>query len=272
MLRQFKKAGMIMGACLVICGSCGCGSAEVADPAAQDPVQTEFDPIVDEDDPDEGKGDLITEEETGETTEMADSTYASLYRDQIKQLMDAGQADQFALVKIDEDDTPELVASDSAGSFDHDNAFIYTVSDNKAVLLASAITGVDGASISFCEGKNIILQSGGIAGATDIFSKIENGKLTEVFRAEMIDTLKADADDEEIYTYSINGKDEDRAAYLNALAEFAAQYDPLTRIDYDGLNTVSFMHNEDSGWFEQTGSASFTTAEEISKELENDAK
>ena len=261
MLRKCKKTIPVIGMILLLSGLFGCGAPDGENPAAADPSPTETEEAVNEDDPDEGMGDLIEDEEsaddTGETddaqeTGEAGNSYEALYKKQTEELQSQKMADQFALVKIDDDDIPELVASDSAGSFDHDNAFIYTIHDGKCTLLCSAITGVDGASIAFGEGKNIILQSGGIAGAADVFSKIEDGKLTEVFRAEMIDTLKTDAEDEEIYKYSVNGKDADKKAYIDELAKFTASCEPLTRIDYDGLNTVTLKNEQDSVWFEQT--------------------
>ena len=259
MLRKCKKTLPVIGMILLLSGLFGCGAPEGENPAAATPSPTETEEAVNEDDPNEGMGDLIEEPE--DTAEEADKTeeaeesgdpYVALYRKQAEELQSQKMADQFALVKIDDDDIPELVASDSAGSFDHDNAFIYTIHDGECTLLCSAITGVDGASIAFGEGKNIILQSGGIAGATDVFSKIEDGKLTEVFRAEMIDTFETDTEDEEIYKYSVNGKDADKKAYIDELAKFTASCEPLTRIDYDGLNTVTLKNEQDSVWFEQT--------------------
>ncbi len=261
MLRKCKKTLPVIGMILLLSGLFGCGAPEAQNPAPADPAPVETEEAVNEDDPDEGMGDLIEDEEIADDADVADNpqeteeagdSYEALYKKQTEELQSQKMADRFALVKIDEDDIPELVAADSAGSFDHENAFIYTIHDGKCALLCSAITGVDGASIAFCEGKNIILQSGGIAGATDAFSKIEDGKLTEVFRAEMIDTLKTDAEDEEIYKYSVNGKDADKKAYIDELTKFTASCEPLTRIDYDGLNTVTLKNEQDSVWFEQT--------------------
>ena len=255
----------MIGMCLALAGLVGCGATEPAAPAktesettTQSQEASEPETVAPEDDPNEGLGDVIPDEDEAGNLE-------ALYLDEIDKLVSEGLADQFVFVSIDEDDVPELVASDSTGSFDHDNAFIYTISDGKVVLLAGAVTGVDGKSLSFSEGKNIIRESGGIAGAADVFSKIENGALKEVFRAEMLDTLEANENDEEIYTYSVNGKEADKAQYIDELTKFVEPYDPFTSIDYDGLTTVKYMHDQDSTWFEKSGQEPYRSQDEIKK-------
>lgn len=257
MLRQCRKAGLITGVCLMIAGLSGCGTSdtitevetvkpeEIVEEAVKE-AEPEGIPV---DDAKEGRGDVIPEEETEEGKENADPN-GEIYKSVIEELKAVKSADQFELVNIDEDDIPELVASDSEGSYEHDNAFIYTAANGEAVLLASAMTGVDGSTLCYSEGKNLIRQSGGIAGSTDVFSTIKDGKLEEVFRAEMIDTLQTDANDEEIYAYSVNGKDVDKAGYLDEFSKFIKPYEPMTSIDYDGLNSIRFASDQDMAWFE----------------------
>lgn len=263
MLSKVTKTGLVVGMCLALLGLAGCKDAASLPPAATEPEA----PSAAET---EETAAAKTEETaaTGsdaseESQEASDNGYEALYAAEIDRLVSEGLADEFLYVNIDEDDVPELVASDSAGSFDHDNAFIYTIADGKAVLLAGAVTGVDGKSLGYSKGNNIIRESGGIAGSADVFSKIENGALTEVFRAEMIDTLEANEDDEEIYKYSVNGKEVDKAQYLDELSKFVEPYDPFTSIDYDALTTVKFMHDEDSAWFEKSGEEAYKSADEI---------
>ena len=243
MLKQIKIIGTVACMSLILAGLYGCGGAtEVTQDA------------------DEGRGDVIPEEES--------TDYASLYLGEIEKLASEGLADQFVLVNIDEDDIPELIASDSTGSYEHENSFIYTVSDGNAVLLAKAMTGVDGVSLSFCEGKNLIREAGGLMGQTDTFSKIDNGKLSEVFKAEALISPETDENGEEIYTYSVNGKDVDKAAYLDEFTKFIEPYAPLVSIDYDGLNKIKYTSDQDAAWFEVTETGKYSTKDEITKQLE----
>ena len=279
MLNQFKKAGIMIAVFVMTAGFCGCAEAgpassntdtmetesEVATTAADTGSEPEESELNSEDDPNEGLGDYIPDDEAG-------AGYAGLYLDEIERLVSEGMADQFALVNIDEDDTPELVASDSAGLYGHDNAFIYTVSDDNLVLLAEALTGVDGTFLCFSEGKNLIRQSGSAAGASEEFFVISDGKLKEVFRAEMIDTLETDADDEEIYRYSVNGEEVDLRSYTEAVAQFVKDYDPLVSIEYDGMKKITYKQEEDTGWFEQTETIAYSTKEEVTKQLKNDSE
>ena len=266
MLRQCKTTGLIIGMCLLVAGLGGCGDAGAPGVVPED-TQTAAEP--------EDTEEMAEPEDTGEMAEPENvqeevADYATNYLGEIDKLVSEGSADRFALVNIDEDDIPELVASDSAGSYDHDNAFIYTVYDGKCVLLAKAVTGLDGTTLCFSEGKNLIRESGSVTGSVDVFSKIEDGSLKEVFKAEMTDTMQTDADDEEIYAYSVNGSDADKAEYVDAFTQFIKPYDPLTAIDYDGLNRITYAHDEDMVWFEQTEQGKYSTQDEITKQLEND--
>jgi len=192
-----------------------------------------------------------------------DGAYKALYLDKVKELSSEGLADSFALYHINDDNIPELIAADSNGSFDRDNAFIFSVFDGKVVQLASGISGVDGTSISFSETKNLIREASGMAGAREIFSEIKDGALSEVFRAEMINTLQRDADDNEIFTYSVNGKETDEAAYYKELAGFVADYDPMMRIDFDGLKMITYKSGDGSGYFEETETEAYLSLDEI---------
>ncbi len=189
--------------------------------------------------------------------------YKALYLAAVEDLKGRGQADQFQLVNIDEDEIPELVASDSAGSFDHENTFLYTVSSGKSVLLTSMISGTDGASLSYSEGKNLVRVSGGLSGSSEVFSKISGGKLEEVFRAEMTDTMKTDDEGEEIYQYTVNGSETEEASFYTEIAGFVKDYVPLIRADYDGLAAISYETGEGYGSFEKSDSQAYLTYEEI---------
>ncbi|MCR5302346.1 MAG: hypothetical protein K6E49_07875 [Lachnospiraceae bacterium] len=176
-----------------------------------------------------------------------------VYLDKINELKSEGLADQFTLAYINDDDSsiPELIASDSKGSFDHENAFIFTVSNGEVVEVASVIAGVDGANLDYAIGANIIHISGAAAGMRDVFSRIENGKLKEVFVAE------ASSMDEDA-KFSINGNSVKESEYYEQINAFMEPYNPLLRIAYDGLYEVEYKYEDGYGGFEQGASERYT--------------
>lgn len=232
---------------LAVSGMAGCkgkdekaNSAQTAEATAEKPSE----------ETDEGKGDLITDEEqfaedvdqqvdteieteTETETVLDSSGEYGVYDDKVNELRSEGLADMFELVNIDEDDSPELVASDSKGSFDHENAFIFTFYNNEVTELAAVITGVDGGNLDFAERKNLIHISGAAAGMREVFSQIKDGKLEEVFAAEAAFT---DDDGE----YSVNGENVKEDEYYEKINTFVKPYNPLTRISYEGFNEITF--------------------------------
>ncbi len=168
------------------------------------------------------------------------------YADKIEELKAEGLADQFTLAFIndDGDDIPELIASDSKGSFDHENAFIFTIYNDEVVEVASAIAGVDGANLDYAIGANLIHISGAAAGMRDVFARIENGKLEEVFVAEA-SSMEDDA------KYSINGESVKKDDYYKQINDFMRPYNPLVRIAYDGLYDVTYTYSDGNGGVEQ---------------------
>lgn len=202
------------------------------------------------------------EDETGGSAEGAgDKEYAGLYLDKINELKSEGLADQFALEYIDQDEIPELIASDSEGSFDHENAFIFTVYNGEAVQLAAVIAGVDGGSLDFSKKNNLIHVSGAAAGMRDVFYEIKDGNLTEVFSAE------ASSMDEDA-KYSADGKDVKEEEYYEQINGFVKAYNPLTRIDYDGLYEINYKHEDGYGYFELGSADKYSSLDEITKELQ----
>ena len=239
MKKKIRAVSIIISLMLTMAGVCGCGNKAAS-----------IEESVDVD-----NAELLQEAE--------EKKYAPLYIAKIEELRSSGMADQFALPDIDSDGTPELIASDTAGSYDHDNAFIYTAYKGEAVLLASGITGVDGTSLSYSEGKNIIRISGGMAGMKDVFYEIRDGELAEVLKTEMINTLETDADGDEIYKYRIDGNEVEEAAYYKKLNDFISAYLPLVRIDQDGLNKLSYTYEDGYASFEPTGTDSYSSSQEI---------
>ncbi len=181
-----------------------------------------------------------------------------VYLDKINELKSEGLADQFTLAFINDDgrDTPELIASDSTGSFDHENAFIFTYEDGNVVEVASVIAGVDGANLDYAIGANLIHISGAVSGMRDKFYRIEKGKLEEVFAAEATNL-------DENPKYSINGESVKEDDYYKQINDFMEPYNPLVRIAYDGLYDVTYTYSDGYGGFEQGSLENYTPASEI---------
>ncbi len=244
-----------------------CGSGENEPLEIEEPEMTEeYEEPVEEESYDEADAyeeneeaqESEEKEENEEPEETADElSYVPIYRELVSEMSESGMADQFMLAVIDDDEIPELLASNSEGPFDLENTFIYTVYDDEPVLLAGVIAGVDGASLSYSE-MGMIRQTGGVTGQTEIYSSIGDGMLTEEFRAEMLSTLETDEEGDEVYSYSINGKEVTPEEYEKQLSEFAAEYAPFVSIDEDGLNVMEFK----DGQFESMHGLAYWTAED----------
>ena len=174
-------------------------------------------------------------------------------REYLDGITDSGDFEipRYQYAYIDEDEIPELIASDSVGSFDHENAFIFTVYNDEVVQLAAVIAGVDGGNLDYSEGKNLIHISGAAAGMRDVFSKISDGKLEEVFTAE---ATGMDEDTE----YSVNGSTVKENEYYEEIDKFVGDYNPFTRIAYDGLYEVNYKLEDGTGSFEQGDSKEYS--------------
>ena len=213
--------------------------------------------LLDLSDPEAG----VEDEANGSGEDIGDKEYAGLYLDKVNKLKSEGLADQFALEYIDQDEIPELIASDSEGSFDHENAFIFTVYNGEAVQLAAVIAGVDGGSLDFSKKNNLIHVSGAAAGMRDVFYEIKDGNLTEIFSAE------ASSMDENA-KYSVDGKDVKEEEYYEQINGFIKAYNPLTRIDYDGLYEINYKYEDGYGYFEQSSAEKYSSFDEITKKLQ----
>ncbi len=191
-------------------------------------------------------------ESAGDASEKPAGGY-DVYLDKINELKSEGLADQFTLAFINDDgrDIPELIASDSKGSFDHENAFIFTFEDGKVVEVASVIAGVDGANLDYAIGSNLIHISGAVSGMRDKFYRIEKGKLEEVFSAEATNM-------DENPKYSINGESVKEDDYYKQINSFMEPYNPLVRVAYDGLYDVTYTYSDGYGGFEQGASEKYT--------------
>ncbi len=267
----------ILSLTLAGCGSGDSGAAKVEEPAkaqAEEPVEEQTDepaekqteePVAAPEEASSEEAAPVVDEQAKDNDGSADEPrYITAYRGLVKEMSDAGVADQFMLAQIDGDEVWELLASSSEGSFDQENTFIYTVHNDEPVLLASVIAGSDGASLSYSE-NNLIRQTGSVAGMTDVYSSISDGALKEEFRAEMINTPETDAAGDEVFSYTVNGKEVSQEEYEKQLADFNAKNAPFVVIDPDGLNVMDFKDGE----FVEGTQLAYWTAEDTLSELDS---
>ncbi len=236
-----------------------CGGAEnEPEPVEEEEYEEEYEdyeeqPLEDEDYEEEE----YEEEEYDMTSD--EPSYVSIYRALVVEMSESGEADQFILAMIDDDEIPELLASNSEEPYGQDNTFIYTVYNDEPVLLASVIAGQDGASLSYSE-SNLIRLTGSLAGMADVYYTIVDGGLEEVFRAEM---TNADGGDD--FVYSLDGEEVSEDEYEKELAAFNEEYAPFVGIDYDGLSIMEFKNGE----FEVMHQMAYWTAEDTLDELDS---
>ena len=259
----------ILSLTLVGCGSGDSGAAQVEEPAtaqAEEPVEEQSEvPVASSEEASSEEAASVEQEVQRGGGGLADKPgYITAYRGLVKEMSDAGVADQFMLAKIDGDEIWELLASSSEGSFNQENTFIYTFHNDEPVLLASVIAGSDGASLSYSE-NNLIRQTGSMAGMTDVYSSIADGALKEEFRAEMINTFETDAAGDEVFSYTVNGKEVSREEYEKQLADFNAKNAPFVVIDSEGLNVMDFKDGE----FVEGTQLAYWTAEDTLSELDS---
>ena len=275
-IRQMTALALaaILALTLAGCGSGDSGAAQVEEPAAaqaEEPAEEQSEvPVAASE---EASSEEASSEEAASVEQevhrggggLADKPgYITAYRGLVKEMSDAGVADQFMLAKIDGDEIWELLASSSEGSFNQENTFIYTFHNDEPVLLASVIAGSDGASLSYSE-NNLIRQTGSMAGMTDVYSSIADGVLKEEFRAEMINTFETDAAGDEVFSYTVNGKEVSKEEYEKQLADFNAKNAPFVVIDSEGLNVMDFKDGE----FVEGTQLAYWTAEDTLSELDS---
>lgn len=259
----------ILSLTLAGCGSGDSGAAQVEEPAtaqAEESVEEQSEvPVASSEEASSEEAASVEQEVQRGGGGLADKPgYITAYRGLVKEMSDAGVADQFMLAKIDGDEIWELLASSSEGSFNQENTFIYTFHNDEPVLLASVIAGSDGVSLSYSE-NNLIRQTGSMAGMTDVYSSIADGALKEEFRAEMINTFQTDAAGDEVFSYTVNGKEVSKEEYEKQLADFNAKNAPFVVIDSEGLNVMDYKDGE----FVEGTQLAYWTAEDTLSELDS---
>lgn len=201
----------------------------------------------------------------GTSSGKYDEEYAQLYIDQMELHLADGDADQFALVYIDDDEIPELVASSSEGSWEKDQIFIYTIYGGEMVLLASDIApGMEGHSLGYFEGENIISHSGAVTGDRHEFYEIFDGSLESVLSLEWFE----DAGNDYETVYYVDDEETTEKQYTKALQDFISEHGYMTVLGTDDMSVVSL--NADNGYLETEVemSIAYMTLSEIEEELD----
>lgn len=245
---------------LIICSVCACGKKEESVAEVETPVVEKATEV-----------EKVEEPETmGESTEEVeedpekDYSYAPLYLDEIEKLHSSGQADQFALIIVDGDDIPELVAIHSdynEGYSNEENGGLYTLFENKIVKLENNWYQ----TIGYSEGKNLIrCRSMGGNGNSEKFEKINNGEVENLFCVDMLSGVETDGTTGEAYsknTYLIDEQEVSEQKYNEEINKIVDEYYPIKILCSDGIY-ISNKENEDIEF-----NSSYMTYEEITNEL-----
>ncbi len=271
-----KKAVLYtVSAILVTCLFVGCGNKEEESITEMvNPVTTEA--VIEE--PETEPSEEIAEEEPEPVEEIEDEiekrdlTYVQLYLQQINDLYDRQRADQFALIYIDEDDVPELLATYSKGypEYDYedsDTVFLYCVYDDDICVLSSGLVGMYGCSLSYSEKNNIVYETGGNFEIG--IEKIDKGQLVDLLSVST-DSYYDDSTGETNDTFFINEEEVAEQECIQRIAEYTSKFNPFTKVDYDCLHSVQFS-NEDIyvGIYaeDELGTIPYMSYEEITNNL-----
>lgn len=188
--------------------------------------------------------DIVSEETVEEESEDGiDPAYAQLYLDHIKALYLAGTADQFALINVNDDRIPELVACSSEGSWEKDQVFLYTIYNDEVVLLISDIApGMEGHSIAYYEGENLIVQSGAAMGERHIYYRMQEGQL------ELLTSFSS------YVSCLIDEQEVSEEDYLQAQKDFASAHGAISTFYTETINTDNIIF--DNGYPESVNISS----------------
>ncbi|MCR5591305.1 MAG: hypothetical protein K6F73_07190 [Lachnospiraceae bacterium] len=273
-MHKIKTAAMALALSLFVTGLCACGTVSVdvtlPDKSAEAEVPEDDgkgDLIEEEADEDDGKGDLVEDEEADDSkvtrAAAADFSWMDLYVDVVLDLYDDGKADQFALMYIDDDEVPELIAVSSEGSWDKDQVFVYTFySDGVTELVSDIAPGMEGHYIGIFEEDNIIEVSGAVAGERHQYCGIDKGKLDPLLTLECIDDTETDD-----VLYMIDGDDATEKEYTSAQIDLVENLGYMTKLEVDEMVVYSLDYKNGSIQMNQEFTLPYSDVEEIIDEI-----
>ncbi len=212
--------GTVLAGCNTDTGTTPPAEAETAaSDEAQDKAET----------PDEGQAEATEEAK-------APDDGANPYLAKAEELSKSGLADRFALIDVDGDDTPELAAVSSEGSWEKDQVFIYTVKDGDVILLTSDIApGMEGHRVGFYKGLNLIECSGAASGERHDFYTVKDGKLEAV-----LSLMSFDDPDKDFETlYLVDDKETDEDTFIKTAKDFLSSYKNMTVLDIEAMSEAT---------------------------------
>lgn len=186
-----------------------------------------------------------------ETSETGSSSYSDIYAGEIDELVSSGDADLFALVDVDGDDTPELAAISSEGSWDKDQVFLYTTDGQDIVLLANDIgPGMEGHAIGFFEKQNVFMQSGSSSGDSYVFYKIENAEPVQITAVGSFTMI--DENDNEVSSCLVDDNEVTNEEYIKALKEALPSGEITVLASVDTKDMVKYDVSAEDGYLSYT--------------------
>ena len=170
------------------------------------------------------------------------SDYAKIYTAEIDDLVSQNKADKFALIYVDDDDVPELLAVNSNGpDMADDSVFLYTAYEDKISLLESTPVVMYKCHLDIAEKKNFIYTGGGDLSLNESFDKIQKGTAKTTFASE----LRSDFDDSTGRVtdhYIIEDFEVDADTYYNRVYSKLEKYSPFLRVEYNGIHQIYFEY------------------------------
>lgn len=173
--------------------------------------------------------------------------YFDLYTDKIRSLYSEDKADSFALINLDDDNIPELLALKNDNDAYDENTFIYSVSNGSLKEIFAEYTGMYGCYLEIAEKRGFILYGVGDVGNNENIWEYANGNITLVFEGERSGNLN-DATGEYVEVYSLAGKDVSKEMYY---AERSKYFNgTCTYVSSDGLYLEEYRGEGDSPYTE----------------------
>ncbi|MCR5733614.1 MAG: hypothetical protein K6G22_03310 [Lachnospiraceae bacterium] len=248
----------------------GCGNAQIAEPVSEpvsEPVEAVSKKTDEATSPAEEPVSDNSEDLSKEEEPATDPDHAKLYLRKIEELHISNLADRFELVDVNGDGICELAAVSSDETYYHDNVFLYTIKDDKAVLLKSMISGVDGIHLYYSGKENEILYTVTYSGNERFeFYSLEDHELKEKQIYETIYDPDKDAT-----SYKTDNADVSEDEYYKSLKELLDPLNPLTAIDCDGLNETEFAIGDGTFEVKTVGTQPYKEYEQIKEELTAEA-
>lgn len=261
---KHRIIAMMVSCVLIAVALTGCkASADETVTAHPDTMEAAGQPEPEEIEPEEAEipaEDTEPEEPDDKKEDGIDSVSAQLYIDHIQKLFLSGTADQFALVNVNDDKIPELVACSSEGSWDKDQVFLYTIYNGEVVLLISDIApGLEGHFIAYCEGENLVLQSGSVIGVQYVYYQMQEGQLELLtsFSSFFLDDIHCIIDEQEV----------SETDYLQAQRDFVSAHNTITKFEFTTIDTQNINLDKNYLEFVDSSSKPYMTFEEITSEL-----